>query len=295
MPNVPTTNVGLSAHIRVAAGGANPTALSEYYAGSDYVVDHGVATAAGDYGAIPASGSISIGDFRNKFFFKATISANRTSTYNVMTEAQAAGFVPASQTLIAIITINSGIYVVGSSAGAANYAFDTGTGYTKGATIHLINNGIIAGRGGAGGAGGSSGNGGAGGQGGSALRTQLGSGGLRITNNGTIAAGGGGGGGGGGYFDGKTYYQGGGGGGGRSLGAAGGGTPNGAAGTTTAAGGGGNGTYADGGSGAAYGGTGGSGQSPFYSGGAGGGPGNCTNGNANITWIATGTRIGTLG
>ena len=294
MPNVPTTNVGLSGDIQAAAGGSNPASMSEYYAGDATVWSVAAATAAGVYGAIPASGAISMGTFRNKFFFKATISSNRTTTYNVMTEAQAAGFAPASQTLIAIITVNSGIYLVGTSAGTANYAFDTGTGYTNGASIHLINNGIIAGRGGAGGTG-NAGTGGTGGQGGSGVRTQLGSGSLRITNNGTVAAGGGGGGGGGG----GKFGTGGGGGGGRSLGAGGAGTPAGSAGTTTGAGGGGvsggGGNGGNGGAGGAYGASGSTGGSDASSGGAGGGPGACTNGNANITWIVTGTRIGTLG
>jgi hypothetical protein len=138
---------------------------------------------------------------------------------------------------------------------------------------------------------------------------------VSITNNSTIAGGGGGGGGGGSAHN-RVGGSGGGGGGGIGVssggpGGVGVGTPGGAGsgGTTTGAGGGGNGGRwpgplpfgGPGGAGGGYGssgatsagGTGGAdpGTSP---GGPGGAAGPCTSGGSNITWVATGTRLGPL-
>lgn len=286
MPAVPASTPSLG-DIQSAAGGASPASLSEYYAGSGYVWAYGAPTAAGDYGAIPASGAISIGVFRNKFFFKATIAAN-TTNYNIYNAAVAAGFAPGTHTLIAIITVNSGVYVYATSTGV--YAMDTGTGYTKGASIHIINNGVIAGRGGAGGIGGTSGVGTAGSAGGPALRAQVP---IVVSNYGTIGAGGGGGGGAGGYLSGKTYVQCGGGGGGRVLGV--GAALNGVTATLAAAGAGGTANGGTGGAGGNLGAAGGTGQTRSFAGGAGGPTSSYIVGNGNVTWNVTGSRLGNVG
>lgn len=74
-----------------------------------------------------------------------TISAN-TQNLNIMT--MVGGAYVAGKTDVTL-TINAGV-VVGSSSTAA-YALDTGTGWTAGDTITIVNNGYIAGMGGAGG------------------------------------------------------------------------------------------------------------------------------------------------
>jgi hypothetical protein len=244
------------------------------------------------------------------FTFNATISAN-TNDYNLRSAAVAAGWNTAD-ILNATITINAGV-IVGSSS-TATPAFTTGTPFPAGTTLALINNGVIYGRGGNGGAGGGSGGGGGagvanstggargsgnsspanagqpggnttagsggaqgsaaptspagnagspGGAGGLALQVQAA---LTLTNNGTIGGGGGGGGGGGISFNNFppqpgsfiTINHAGGTGGG--LGAVG------AAGTT------GNGSAA----------------------GSGGAAGDAITGNSNITYLATGTRLGSI-
>jgi hypothetical protein len=271
--------------IQTEFGGANPISLSEYYRG-------GARVPAGQpnigYGLIAASGTISVGTFRgaNKVFtFNQTISAN-TSNYNLKASAIAAGW-NQSDTLQATVTVNSGIYVFATTTGS--YAFDTGVTFPSGSTLSVINNGIIAGRGGAGGAGGNNSGGGAGGAGGPAFRAQYAT---SITNNGAVGGGGGGGGGGGAYNDGKTLFNGGGGGGGRVNGTAGSGTPAGGAGSLTAAGGGGVSSGGSGGSGAGLGGAGAAGATSTYAGGAGGAAGAYITGNSNVTWVVTGTRVG---
>lgn len=224
------------------------------------------------------------------FTFNATISAN-TSNYNLRSAAVAAGW---NQTvpLNATVTINSGVFV--SSTSTSTRAFDTGATFPSGTALALINNGTILGRGGNGGNGGGvDGNGNSypptgGGGGGPAFIAQYA---ITLTNNGTIGGGGAGGGGGNGYIQPsgpQLDYGGGGGGGGRGVSSGGaggtslGGARNGQAGgsgTLTGAGGGG----ASGGSSAA-------------AGASGGGLGNgaCINGNSNITYLATGTRLGSI-
>lgn len=251
----------------------------------------------------------------NRFRFNQTISSN-TNDYNLKNAAIAAGW---DQVLVieATVTINSGVFVGSSSTSSA--AFQTGSGFPAGSTLAVINNGFIVGRGGAGarlesGIGGSGGGGGAGvtngpgglrgnvpgsigsngspgtntagGAGGADAGTAVGpainfrhngvagnAGGLAflasapvsVTNNGTIGGGGGGGGQGGssGDFVGTfSVINAGAGGAGGGLGAAG------SAGSGTPAGG--------------------------NSGGAGGAAGAAVNGNSNITWLATGTRLGAI-
>lgn len=222
-----------------------------------------------------------------EFVFNYVIAAN-TSNFNLRAAAVAAGWNQIAP-LKATVTVNAGVYVGSPSTGA--YAFDTGATFPAGSSLALINNGTICGGGGAGGYGGTPGspNGGNGGGGGTAFRAQAA---ISITNNGLIA-GGGGGGGGGGYQTSSGYpdYLGG------ANGIAGGpgaGTPSGGTFTTT----GGNLGGASGGGWAAYGGNGASppdiGGGPSGIGGTGGPGGSCTSGNANITWVTTGSRYGAV-
>lgn len=244
------------------------------------------------------------------FIFNYTVSADGTNL-NIRSAAVAAGW-DQVKPLLATITINSGIYLGSGSISA--YALDTdATAWPSGSDVLVVNNGFIVGMGGAGN----------GGSGGPAVRVQSGCP-IRFDNtSGTIGGGGGGGGFGQAaqYFDGKTspvWNGGGGGGGGRGFnGGAAGGPYNpapmnlsggtGGAGSKTSAGGGASGGYTSAG---AYGGAGGNGgglgangssgggglsNNGGYSGpGGGGSAGAAIVGNANITWIATGTRLGSI-
>lgn len=251
------------------------------------------------------------------FSFTPTISAD-TSNYNLRSAALAAGWDGVAP-LNATVTINSGIVV--SANATSQYAFDTGASFPAGSTLAVVNNGFIIGMGGAGaptyprqaGA-----------AGGPAFRAQAA---VTVTNNGTIG-GGGGGGGSGSIYDSEQdgeLYGGGAGGGGRtgrtnSSGGAGanldgmGSSPsgNGGAGTFTSAGaGGGGGVTSDyygpgssGGAGGTWGAAGSAGQNSTAGGSgyevlyaaqtAGGAAGAAVVGNSNITWAATGTRLGAL-
>ena len=253
----------------------------------------------------------------NQFAF--TISANQTNA-DLRTLALNAGWNGSSKV---VATINSGVYLTSNSTGTPGLIV---TGSFPGG-LDLINNGYIVGMGGNGGSGGSSGGGGSGGSGGTGLAVSTG---VTITNNGTIAGGGGGGGGGGGSrvedVIGRFFYATGGGGGGGRTGltntSGGGGANAGGAGTINGAGGGGGGnttarydTDGDQHYGQALGGTGGSGGgwgangsnggggtyvNPYsykitgYGGGSGGAAGAAVTGNGNITWAATGTRLGAV-
>lgn len=169
------------------------------------------------------------------FNFNDVVSSNLTGGYNLRNRALTAGW-NGTAPLAATITVNSGIYVVGTLFASA---FTTSTtpgsgpgGMPVGSTITLTNNGIIAGLGGVGGNGGSvtnasMTNGSVGGQGGTAFSPNHS---INVYNYGTIGGGGGGGGGGGAKylidtFSDKSgtytsYYaaSGGGGGGGRANG-----------------------------------------------------------------------------
>lgn len=289
---LPITNLSLSA-IQTEFGGSNPISLSEYYRGGANVPSQ--QNDAG-YGLIATSGPISLSTFRNQtkvFVFNATIAAN-TQNYNLRAAAVTAGW-DQVRPLAATVTVNNGI-IVGSSS-TATYGFDTGVTFPTGTTLALtIGTGAyVVGRGGNGGIGINS-PAGVGGNGGPALRAQQA---ISITNNGTIGGGGGGGTGGA-----SANGGGGGGGAGNSVGAA-GPTPAGggaaAAGTLTAGGAGGTGADPDGkggyvangfngGAGGSLGNPGlaGTGNAAVSSGGA------AVNGNANITWISTGTRLGAI-
>jgi hypothetical protein len=274
-----------------------------------------------------ASGAISMSQGygkANQFAF--SIASNQTNA-NLRTLAVNAGW---NQSSSVVATINGGVYLSSNGTGTPGLTIDGS--FPNG--VSLTNNGFIVGMGGAGGKGGGANNAtpvaGAGGSGGGlALLASVG---VSITNNGTIAGGGGGGGGGQGgthiSSDAKnTFYYvmgAGGGGGGRSSAAAnssGGaagtaikteigflypGNPGGA-GTSSGQGGGGagrseanirSGAGGDGGGWGASGGSGGTGAflnagttAGPYGGGSGGA---AVNGNGNITWLATGTRLGAI-
>jgi hypothetical protein len=246
--------------------------------------------------------------------FLLTISTNQTNL-NLRTLAVSSGW---DQSTKVKATINSGVYISSNSTGTP--ALTVSGSFPGG--VELVNNGFIYGMGGTGANGGASDayggqNGGSGGAGGLALSVSSA---ITITNNGTIGGGGGGGGGG----RGNQSASGGGGGGGISSVAANssGGSAGvnysgtygyaGSAGTSTAAGSGGSGGYwyssdpyfgstyiAIGGSGGAGGsrgaaGSAGSGGYGGRSNGSGGSGGGAVSGNSNITWVATGTRNGSI-
>lgn len=260
-----------------------------------------VRTLAG-VGASPATISVSnLSGKSNTFSF--TIASNQTNA-NLRSLAVAAGWGGTAQV---IATINSGVYI--SSNGTGTPALRVDGSFPGG--VRLNNNGAIIGMGGAGGRGlAAYAVGAAGAAGGGALSVAVA---ITVNNAGTIGGGGGGGGGGNsasytysdGKYSGTGYVGGGGGGGGRSSAAAnsagglggqdGGSTSPGApglAGTVSAAGAGGAPAVGGGVSGT-YGGNGGgwgsSGAAGIYAGGAGG---YAVSGNGNITWTATGTRLG---
>lgn len=241
------------------------------------------------------------------FVFRPVLSTNQTN-YNLRAAAVAAGWNQLTP-LIADVTINSGVYVSANSTGTP--AFDTGVTFPAGSRLSLTNNGLVVGMGGNGGYGSYTPNNvGAGASGGLALRAQY-----PITINNTSGTIGGGGGGGGGGCTGivaidsygNNGYTGGGGGGGGRSGAtnSSGGGPGvqpygsgaaGGSGTSAApgSGGGGGSGAGSGGAGGQWGAAGSSGQSTGWSGGGGGAAGAAVNGNINITWVNTGTRLGAI-
>lgn len=253
----------------------------------------------------------------NEFAF--SISTDQVNA-NLRSLAVSAGW---NQTKKVVATINGGVYVYSNSTGTPGLTINGS--FPNGVT--LINNGYILGMGGNGGNGASTpstSSGGGGSSGGLALLVQTA---VTVNNaSGTIGGGGGGGGGGGQIGEGgKTCdsgygWAGGGGGGGQtglsntSGGGAGGGTfgqrsrvpASGSGGTVNGAGGGGIGGAAPnanffagaGGSGGSWGSGGSTGQAGSSNngcrtnGGGGGSAGGAISGNSNITYIATGTRLG---
>jgi hypothetical protein len=255
------------------------------------------------------SGTISLASFYGKSdTFSFTISTDTTNA-NLRSLALAAGWGGSAQV---IATINSGVFVYSTSTGTP--ALTINGSFPNGVT--LTNDGTIQGQGGAAGAGGGSGgdfNGSNGAAGGLALSVSVA---VTLTNNTRIAGGGGGGGGGGAYeltlkTGAEIYGAGGGGGGLGGNGGAGGarglgnapynyhGTA-GTAGTQATVGTGGNNPFIGGGlciggNGGSYGAAGAAGAAgtlPPGTGGTGGAAGGCITGNANITYLATGTRNG---
>lgn len=276
-----------------------------------------------------ASGQISMSNFygkANQFAF--TISSNQTNA-NLRTLAVNAGW---NQSSKVVATINGGVYISSNSTGTpaltVNGSFPGGVELVNNGFI--VGMGGAGGKG-AQNTGGNEVASVAGSSGGLALSVSVG---VSINNQGTIGGGGGGGGGGGRYIfvyysdKSNTYYAnlgGGGGGGGRSsnatnsAGGAGGSAsgnqynaagPAGGAGTVSAAGAGGSGYigavnayYKAGGSGGAWGSGGGTGvngssalgNTTGNAGAVGGSGGGAVSGNGNISWIATGTRLGSIG
>jgi len=261
-----------------------------------------------------ASGAITMSDGygkANQFAF--TISSNQTNA-NLRTLAVNAGWDQSSKV---VATIGSGVYI--SSNSTATPALIINGSFPGG--VELVNNGFIVGMGGAGGGGGGDyrqppysnyGQGGFGG--GLALSVSAG---VSINNAGTVAGGGGGGGGGGCGSNAGVISPAGGGGGGRTglTNSAGGvrgyvagssGGSAGAAGTSSGPGAGGGGgtagnakdnnqsTGGSGGSGGGWGAGGAGGSYASIYGGAGGSAGAAVSGNGNITWVATGTRLGAI-
>jgi len=229
-----------------------------------------------------------------------TIAAN-TADYNLNTAARNAGWNGTSPVSV-LLTVNSGVEVTASTT--ATYAM-TVSGFPAGSSIEIVNRGTIIGKGGTG-AKGTNGQvngctaGSPGGTGGNALNAASP---LSMQNYGTIAGGGGGGGGGGMC---RLYTSTGSGGGGAGYGLRGpndgcGGATAGQPGTLTTGGAGGPSTscHSAGGGGGA-GGAGGNqglagnagGSADGRAGGAGGAPGSYVVGNANVTWVVPGTRLG---
>lgn len=273
---------------------------------------------------VPTAGAIRLSHFYGATnIFYLTISSNQANV-NLRDLALANGW--GGQGPV-VLTINSGIYV--SSTATNTPALLVNGSFPGG--VQIINNGLIVGMGGGGGTGGAQTYAGsAGAAGGPALRADVP---VSVQNLGTIAGGGGGGGGGQGgrlswqnctsnTCNNQSQQIGGGGGGGGRTGASAnspGGLPgwsgaiymgsSGGAGTVSGPGGGGGGYYTSrgtggsGGSGGGWGAAGASGGNATpvsstlsiavgpYSGGA-GGP--AVVGNANITWVATGTRLGSI-
>jgi hypothetical protein len=264
------------------------------------------------------SGAISLSNFYGKTnVFSFTISTNQTNA-NLRTLAVNAGW---NQSTKVIATIGSGVYISSNATGTPaltiNGSFPGG--------VDLVNTGFIVGMGGNGGNGGGSSSlyvslgGASGSSGGLALSVAVA---VSINNTGTIAGGGGGGGGGGGAQslfgkDGYDWAFGGGGGGGRSSNAANssGGvrtaTPwlaaqTAGAGTVSSAGTGGAAGYTPqstnggpGGNGGGWGSAGSNGGGATYGsytggGGSGGSGGGAVSGNSNISWVAFGTRLGSI-
>ncbi len=267
-------------------------------------IDMNSAAVRGLFGV--ASGAISMSDGYGKSSVFDLIISSNVSNANLATLATAAGWDGTSELTA---TLNSGIYCSSTSTGTPaltiNGSFPNGVTFT--------NNGTIVGMGGRGGnATPAFPNGGL--VGGLALSVSSA---VSITNNGIIAGGGGGGGAGGRNtvtISKSSYtFSGGGGGGGRSslTNSAGGSGGNsspwspaaaGGAGTISAAGAGSAGQTGAGYSGASSGGNGGgwgasgTGGGPGSFVGAGAGGGAATSGSGTyITWLATGTRYGSIG
>lgn len=88
---LPTSGALALSDIQTEFGGANPIGLNEYYAGGTYVP----AGTSGTYGAVPASGAISVQnfygtsiavvDFNNVIVFSITIGGAATAAYRVDT------------------------------------------------------------------------------------------------------------------------------------------------------------------------------------------------------------------
>ena len=277
---LPSSGTLRLSQIQTEFGGSNPISMSEYYRGGPYVTTNNT--------GVPTSGVISIGNFYGAVKqFAFTNTTNYSSPQNLRSLALAAGWNGSDALLFtnnAIISSNT----TGTPALTINGSFPNG--------VTFVNNSYIVGMGGRGGDYGQPGN-----AGGTALAVSSA---VRITNNGTFAGGGGGGGsspvfgwggvdltyGGGAGASGLTQAIGGDGNEWRDGGSSG---LDGATGLYSIPGSGGyacwsgvcNGSSGNGGT---WGSTGGSGG---YAGGA---AGAAVAGNSYVTWLATGTRYGSV-
>lgn len=270
--------------------GSNPISMSEYYRGGAYVTSNNT--------GVPTSGAISISQFYGtKREFAFTISTSYTTTQDLRTLALAAGWDGAAPVAA---TVASGVVIRGTPGngpdgpgGAGTPALTISGSFPAG--LGLINNGTIVGGGGGGGWGNRGGNGQPGGAGGNGINISVA---VSITNNNIIGGGGGGGGGGGSFGSGGIVYIPGSGGGGAPFGAGGSGTglyvPGGTAGFSTAGSGGGGDFGTNGGNGGTFGNNGSAGVSSSTYAGVGGAAGAAISGNSFVTWLATGTRYGSL-
>lgn len=227
---------------------------------------------------------------RASFRYAAAVTISANTTNYVLNTAKVAGYL-AGKTDVTL-TINPDVTV--GSTSTSTYAFDVDTSWAAGDTVTIVNNGTVCGMGGTGGFGGASPS--AGTAGGPGLRAQRA---VSITNN-NVVAGGGGGGGAAAACGPGCGYGGGGGGAGANVGGPGGSGGGGGCnitcdpGTATTGGAGyaGNGSFgrvANGYNGGSRGAAGTNGCTT-----AGGAGGVCANGVSNITWLVTGTRLGTL-
>jgi len=181
---IPSSGALALSAIQTEFGGSNPISMSEYYAGGSNVPSG----TTGDSGSIPSSGAIAVSQFygsSNRVAIALTISST-TQSYNIYSNrggTYSAGNSDVTLTVQAIV----------GSTGASG--LDTGSQWTSGDTIKIINNSQIVGKGNAGGAGGArSGAGSAGTAGQPAINLGYP---VTIQNNGGFIRGGGGGGGGG--------------------------------------------------------------------------------------------------
>ena len=148
------------ANIQTEFGGSNPISLSEYYGGGTYVP-------AGANPGIATSGAINMNSFYGGV---AAAVLNITSNVNNYDIGAALAAVGGSKTdgVPVIVSISSGVTV--GSTSTATPAMLTGTGWSAGASITIINNGSILGAAGSYGNGvggnGGGGNGGSGAPGG---------------------------------------------------------------------------------------------------------------------------------
>lgn len=183
-------------------------------------------------GASSGQSNLSLADFYGASARVNVVLSINSNTNNYNIYSNRGGSYVAGKTDIQVY-INSAAAVGSTTTGA--YALDTGTGWTSGDTIGIVNNGTVKGRGGLGGTGGNATTtalltvvdgvtvvpgyaGGSGGTAGPAFRAQFA---CSVVNNGSFYGGGGGGGGGGaGSFQFKntlSRYGGGGGGGGAGV------------------------------------------------------------------------------
>lgn len=285
--------VGQSINLEFARAASQQTSMSQLYRGGPIVPN------ASLNNAVPTSGPISLSQLRGATRrIQVTIDITSNQNNYVFNTAKVPGYVAGITDVI--FNIAGGVVISATSTGV--YAGNVDTSWSAGDTIRINNSGVIVGAGGGGGGGQFSAAPGGGGSGGPALIVQRAT---SISNGGIIAGGGGGGGGGQGFEtavgDGKggtsiSRSVGGGGGGGRSSAAvnAPGGPPTGGTGTYSGPGGGGGGlsdAYSTGTPGAAGGDWGAGGGTSLY----GGGPGGvAVAGNGNISWVATGTRLGAI-